>query len=40
MGKTADELRKEMQASGANDDEISRLTGHRTFQGIVRATLC
>ena len=33
MGKTADELRKEMQASGANDDEITRLTGHRTFQG-------
>ena len=33
MGKTADELRKEMQASGVNDKEITRLTGHRTFQG-------
>ena len=33
MGKTADELRKEMQASGVSDEEITRLTGHRTFQG-------
>ena len=33
MGKTAEELRKEMQASGVDDDEITRLTGHRTFQG-------
>ena len=33
MGKTADELRKEMQAGGVDDEEISRLTGHRTFQG-------
>ena len=33
MGKTADELRKEMQASGVNDDEITRLSGHRTFEG-------
>ena len=33
MGKTADELRKEMQASGSSDAEIERLSGHRTFQG-------
>ena len=33
MGKTADELREEMQADGVSDDEIDRLTGHRTFQG-------
>ena len=33
MGKNADELRAEMQQSGASDDEIARLSGHRTFQG-------
>ena len=33
MGKTADELRDEMRGSGASDEEITRLTGHRTFQG-------
>jgi len=33
MGKTEPELRKEMQAAGASDDEIARLAGHRTFQG-------
>ena len=33
MGKTADELRDEMRGSGASDEEITRLSGHRTFQG-------
>lgn len=33
MGKTKDELRKEMHASGADDNEINRLAGHRSFAG-------
>lgn len=33
MGKSAEELREEMSANGASDEEIERLTGHRTFAG-------
>jgi glucose-6-phosphate isomerase len=33
MGKSADELQQEMRAAGASDDEIDKLSGHRTFQG-------
>ncbi|MFK8081800.1 MAG: glucose-6-phosphate isomerase [Granulosicoccus sp.] len=33
MGKTAQELATDMRQSGASDDEIERLSGHRTFQG-------
>lgn len=33
MGKSAEELALEMKQSGASDEEISRLEGHRTFQG-------
>jgi len=33
MGKTAVELQNEMRAAGASDEEIERLSGHRTFQG-------
>ncbi len=33
MGKNAEELRAEMKQSGASEDEISELTGHRTFEG-------
>ncbi|MFK7889668.1 MAG: glucose-6-phosphate isomerase [Granulosicoccus sp.] len=33
MGKTADELASEMRENGAPESEISRLSGHRSFQG-------
>ena len=33
MGKNADELKAEMQANGDSEEEITRLTGHRTFEG-------
>lgn len=33
MGKNADELRADMQAAGASEEDITRLSGHRTFQG-------
>jgi glucose-6-phosphate isomerase len=33
MGKTKHELRIEMQAAGANEEEIERLSGHRSFAG-------
>jgi glucose-6-phosphate isomerase len=32
-GKTADEVREEMEAAGLAADEIARLTPHRTFEG-------
>lgn len=33
MGKSAAELRAEMSAAGATEDEIQRLSGHRSFAG-------
>ena len=33
MGKTKDELRAEMQEAGASEEEIQRLSGHRSFAG-------
>lgn len=33
MGKTKDELQAEMSAAGASDDDIKRLSGHRSFAG-------
>lgn len=33
MGKTKDELRVEMQAAGSSEEEIDRLSGHRSFAG-------
>jgi len=33
MGKTAEELAADMRESGSSDEEIARLSGHRTFQG-------
>lgn len=33
MGKTADELKQEMLAAAASDEEIEKLSGHRTFAG-------
>ena len=33
MGKTKEELRVEMQAAGDSEEEINRLSGHRSFAG-------
>lgn len=33
MGKNGEELATEMRAAGASDEEIERLSGHRTFAG-------
>ena len=33
MGKNSEELAAEMKQAGSSDEEIQRLTGHRTFQG-------
>jgi len=33
MGKNAEELKRDMRDSGSSDEEMERLSGHRTFQG-------